>query len=85
VNDEWLPEGGKGDFMNILLQNKRTLNFVEGAAGWTAKHDKARVFGTGLEAMFFCLNRHIPNVQILGEFADQRMNFSVPVTDLRGD
>jgi len=71
--------------MNILLQNKRTLDFVQGERGWTASQEKARVFGTGLEALFFCFNRHIANMQILGEFADRRMNFSFPVTDLRGD
>lgn len=70
--------------MNILLQNKKTLNYVEGATGWTTSGEKARVFGTGLEAMFFCLYHHIPNMQILGQFADKRMNFAVPVTDLRG-
>ena len=71
--------------MNILLQNKRTLNYVEGTEGWTASCDKARRFGTGLEAVFFCLNHHMAHMQILGQFADQRMNFTVPVTDLRGD
>ena len=70
--------------MNILLQNTRTLNYVQGASGWTAKHEKARVFGTGLDALFYCFNRHIAHMQILGEFADRRMNFSLPVTDLRG-
>ena len=71
--------------MNILLQNKRTLDYVKDLAGWTTKHEKARVFETGLEALFFCFNRHITNMQILGEFADARMNFTFPVTDLRGD
>ncbi|MBE0540545.1 MAG: hypothetical protein IH623_04080 [Verrucomicrobia bacterium] len=71
--------------MNVLLQNKRTLNYVEGFSGWTAKHEKARVFETGLEALFFCFNRHITNMLILGEFVDARMNFTLPVTDLRGD
>lgn len=71
--------------MNILLQNKRTLNYVQDASGWTAKRERARVFGTGLEALFFCFNRHIANMQILGEFADRRLNFSFPVMDARGD
>ncbi len=31
------------------------------------------------------LYHHMANMQILGRFADERMNFSVPVTDLRGD
>jgi hypothetical protein len=114
--------------MNVLLQNKSTLNYVKGLSGWTTKHEKglsgwttkhekglsgwttkhekglsgwttkhekglsgwttkhekAHVFETGLEALFFCFNRHIANMQILGEFANARMNFTFPVTDLRG-
>lgn len=71
--------------MNLLLQNKRTLNYVQGLTGWTTKREKARVFETGLEALFFCFNRHIRNMQILGEFVDARMNFTFPVSDVRGD
>jgi len=71
--------------MNVLLQNKRTLNYVKDFSGWTTKREKARVFETGLEALFFCFNRHITNMQMLGEFVDARMNFTFPVTDLRGD
>jgi len=70
--------------MNILLQNKRTLSYVTDLYTWTTQHEKAHLFGTGIEALFFCFNRHIANMQILGEFADARMNFSFPVTDLRG-
>ena len=69
--------------MTILLQNKRTLHYVEGTGGWTAQVELARVFDTGLEAISFCLNHQVVNMQILGKFADSRMNFAVPVTDLR--
>ena len=31
------------------------------------------------------LNRHIKNMQILGGFVNPRLNFTIPVTDLRGD
>ena len=71
--------------MNILLRNKKTLNYVTGPAAWAMEHEKALSFGTGIEALFFCFNRHLKNMQILGEFADSRMNFTIPVTDLRGD
>jgi len=70
--------------MNILLQNKKTLSYVKGLSTWTMKHQKAHVFETGLEALFFCFNRHIKNMQILGEFVNPRFNFTIPVTDLRG-
>jgi hypothetical protein len=69
--------------MNILLQDKRTLHYVEGNAGWTTHAMQARVFDTGLEAIFFCFNHQIINMQILARFSDERMNFTVPVTDLR--
>jgi len=70
--------------MNILLQNKETLSYVTGLSTWTSDHAKARLFGTGIEALFFCLNRRLRNMQILGEFVDPRLNFTIPVTDLRG-
>jgi len=70
--------------MNIFLQNKRTLSCVKGPAGWTVDRAKARVFATGVEALFFCFNRHIKNMQILGDFVNTRLNFTLPVTDLRG-
>jgi len=69
--------------MNILLQNKKTLRYVEWGGGWTPSSTTARVFQSGLEALFYCLNHHSANMQILGEFSDQRMNFTIPVTDHR--
>ena len=72
-------------FMKILLQNTKTLNYVDEAAGWTTNRENALDFATGLEAMFYCLKHRIANMRILGEFADARMNFTVPVTDLRSE
>ena len=71
--------------MSILLQNKRTMRFLDGGGGWTPHRAQARIFGTGLEAVFFCLNHQLANMQILAAFTDWRMDFTVPVTDLRGD
>jgi len=70
--------------MNILLQNKKTLNYVKDLSQWTMQHEKARSFGTGIEALFYCFNRHLKNMQILGEFVNPRFNFTMPVTDLGG-
>ena len=69
--------------MNILLQNKKTRFYVEWAGGWTAHAAQARVFASGLDAIFYCLNHNFADMQISGEFADPRMNFTMPVTDLR--
>jgi len=70
--------------MDILLQNKSTLRFLDDGSGWTMERGHARIFTNGMEAIFFCLNHQLSNMQILGTFADRRMDFTVPVTDLRG-
>jgi hypothetical protein len=71
--------------MLILLQDKRTLRYVEGAGSWTSEYKQARVFATGLQAILFCYENDIQNMQLVGGFADRRLNFAVPVTDERGD
>jgi hypothetical protein len=70
--------------MNILLQNKKTLTYVTDLSTWTMQRQDAHLFGTGIEALFFCFNRHLKNMQILGEFVNPRINFTMPVADLRG-
>jgi len=70
--------------MNILLQNKKSLTYVTDLPTPTMEREQAHRFETGIEALFFCLNRHLKNMQILGEFLNPRLNFTMPVTDLRG-
>ena len=70
--------------MNILLQNKKTRAYVTDLPACTMQREKAHLFETGIQALFFCFNRHLKNMQILGEFLNPRMNFTIPVTDLRG-
>jgi hypothetical protein len=71
-------------FMNILLQSKTTFGYITDLSTWTKQREKAHLFGSGIEALFFCFNRHLKHMQILGEFINPRMNFTIPVTDLRG-
>ena len=70
--------------MNIILQNKKTLTYVTDLPTPTIEREQAHRFETGIEALFFCFNRHLKNMQILGEFLNPRLNFTMPVTDLRG-
>ena len=70
--------------MNILLQNKQTLSYVTDRSTWTTQREKAHLFGTGIEALFYCFNRHLKNMQVLGEFVNPRLDFTMPVTDLKG-
>ena len=60
------------------------MTYVTDLPTGTTQRDKAHRFETGIEALFFCFNRHHKNMQILGEFVNPRMNFTMPVTDLRG-
>lgn len=71
-------------FMNILLQSKTTFGYITDLSTWSNQREKAHLFGSGIEALFFCFNRQLKHMQILGEFIDPRMNFTIPVTDLRG-
>jgi hypothetical protein len=68
--------------MNVLLQKISTLKYVKNQTEWTALRAEGRVFATGLEALYFCYNQGIKNMQIVGEF-DGEMTFNVPVTDRR--
>ena len=70
--------------MNILLQNKKTLTYVTDLSTQTMQREKAHLFETGIEALFFCFNRHLKHMQILGEFINPQLNFTIPVTDLKG-
>jgi len=71
-------------FVNILLQSKKTFSYITDLSTWTKEREKAHLFDTGIEALFFCFNHHLKNMQILGEFVNPRINFTMPVTDLRG-
>ncbi len=68
--------------MNVLLQNKSTLDYVKGETEWTAHRAEARVFATGLEALYFCYHQGIKDMQIVGE-CDGETSFNVPVTNRR--
>ena len=69
--------------MNIVLQSKRSSAFVEDLAGaWTKDREHAHVFANGLEALVFCFQRRLNNMQMVAIFLDSRMNFSVPVADV---
>ena len=70
--------------MNILLHNRKTLTYITDLPTETTQRDKAHRFESGIEALFFCFNRQLKNMQILGEFVNPRLDFTVAVTDLKG-
>ena len=69
--------------MKILLQNKHTRDYVSQGGGWTWKQGRARVFRSGVEAMMFCLEQEILEMQLVCVFPDLSKNFTLAVTDCR--
>lgn len=69
--------------MKILLQSKRTRDYVDQGGGWTWKQGRARVFDTGWDAIMFCLNSQVLDMQLVCVYDDLSRNFTVPVTDAR--
>ena len=67
--------------MKILLQSKQTRDYVDRGGGWTWKQGRALVFANGLQAIMFCVDHHIGNMQIVCIFRDLAKNFNVAVTD----
>jgi hypothetical protein len=68
--------------MNIVLQNKSHRGFIADETGsWTPSSEKARVFPNCLNALLFCFDRRLPNMQIFAMFKNPEFNFVMPVTD----
>ena len=70
--------------MSIFLQNKATGEYVEREGGWTWKQGRAREFASGLEAISFCFERQVRNMQIVCAYQDLTKGFTVAVTDPTG-
>ena len=69
--------------MKLLLQQKDSLEFIESrGAALTVHRGRAHVFSNGLEAIRFCYERQMANMQILATYADARRNFIVPLANL---
>jgi hypothetical protein len=68
--------------MSILLQSLDTMKYVGRPSGWTERPELAREFGGGTEALFYCYQHHLDHMRILGQFADARQNFTIPLNTI---
>jgi len=60
------------------------LEYIESRGGsWTVHQGRAHAFASVLEAVLFCLNQQLSNMQILVAYTDAMMNFNVPVAETR--
>jgi len=70
--------------MKIVLQNKSNLSFVKNSRGaWTKDGEGALEFPSSLEALLYCFDRQIVDMQMVARFVDPAMNFSCSVNDAR--
>ena len=70
--------------MKIVLQNKSNLSYVETLAGaWTKDGERAFEFPNSMDALLYCFDRQIIDMQMVARFADPAINFSMSITDVR--
>ena len=69
--------------MSVLLQSIETAQYVEQPSVWTKELGKAREFGGATEALFYCCEHNLTNMQILGQFADAGQDFTIPLNGQR--
>jgi hypothetical protein len=68
--------------MKIVLQNKSNLSYVENLGGaWTKDGELAFEFPSGLDALLYCFDRQMVDMQMVARFVDPAINFSCSVSD----
>lgn len=69
--------------MSVLLQSMVTSKYVEQPALWTERPERARQFNGGTEALLYCYQQRLKDMQILGRFPDPQKDFTIPLADNR--
>jgi hypothetical protein len=65
--------------MKVLIQNVLTDRYLGEKGRWVRSDSEARNFGTSLQAIDFCFNNQLFEVEILLIFQDQRYNIRLNV------
>jgi len=70
--------------MKIVLQNRSNLSYVKSLGGaWTKDGELAFEFPSSLNALLYCFDRQMVDMQMVARFVDPAMNFSCSVSDAR--
>jgi hypothetical protein len=68
--------------MKIVLQNKANMSYVKNLGGaWTKDGELAFEFPSSLNALLYCFERQMVDMQMVARFIDPTMNFSCSVND----
>ena len=70
--------------MKILLQSKQTHYYIRFPGCWTGTTGEAQGFITTIEALCFCYEHALFQMQIVVRFTDGRPDSVLDVTDSRG-
>jgi hypothetical protein len=66
--------------VKILVQNCRTHLYLVSLMEWTPNPEKARNFANSEQALAFCTEHRLPEVQIVLKFDCEKYDISVPIT-----
>ena len=63
--------------MMIVVQSRRTNAYLTSEAQWIRRMDAARKFSTSLEALRFCVQRELKNMDLLVCYPGAKLNLRV--------
>jgi hypothetical protein len=78
-----MMEPAKDFFMRVLVQNPLTLSYYLSPGKWTRDYSLAHGFNTSQEAISFCLENGLHNLQIVLKFPDDRYDIELPILATR--
>ena len=65
--------------MRIVVQDRRTNAFLTQDSRWVRQFDYARSFATSLEALRFCADRNLTQMDLLICYSGARTNLRMPL------
>ena len=67
--------------MIIVLQNCKSLAYLNANAEWTDDLRTALTFGSSNEAIRFALQNNVSSAQVVLKFRDKNYDFALPISD----
>ena len=65
--------------MRIVVQNRKTNAFLTAEKRWVQQLDFARSFPTSLEALRFCLETNLTNIDVVVCYPGMKSNLRLPL------
>jgi hypothetical protein len=65
--------------MRIVVQDRKTNSFLTNDSRWVQRLDCARAFSTSLEALRFCVEQDLKQIDLLICFPGTKSNLRMPL------